>query len=164
MRDEEKRQKEAEIANKIAEMEAKFRTMEEEQDRLDMELPAYFAANKITFADQKNIFDEREREREAERIRLLRAHKVDKEKELQKRCQTVRARDPLLYRSQGRNSNPASSSRNPADSQQESDPKPWHAWQVEKPQFLLSASRSIGVLRVTSRSAGFRFDAFQAVR
>ena len=161
---EEKTQKETEKPNKIAEMVAMFKAMEEEQDKLDMQLPAYFVENKITAADQKKIYDEREMERETARIRLLRGLKVEREKELQKKCQTVRARDPMLYRSQGLNSILASNRRTPGNKQQvEADPKPWNAWQVEKPQFLLSASRSIGMLRASRRSTGFRFDAFQSV-
>ena len=150
--------KQNEKPTKIQEIKDRINVMESEQVAKDQ----VFAAINDDTSGKK--YAERAREREVERILLLRRLKLEKEKEWLEKSKTARASEPVLYRSHGPNSYSASKRPKSGNShQKETDPKPWNAWQVEKSQFLLSASRSIGVLRASSKSDGFRYDAFQPV-
>ena len=151
----EKAKKEAEKTTKIQEIQDN----EAEQEKKDQMVA------QINDETSATKYAERAKEREIDIILFIRHLKLEKENDRLEESKTARASEPVLYRSRGPNSYSASKQHKSANTHQsEADPKPWNAWQVEKSKFLLSASRSIGMLRTSKRSAGFRFDAFQAVR
>ena len=140
--------------------------IEPKQDQNDQELVQSTAQGEEKEEEVASVKKDAERanKKEVARILYLRSWKLENDKEWLEKSKTARASEPRLYRSHGPNSYSASKRPKSANShQREIDPKPWNAWQVEKSQFLLSASRSIGVLRASSKSEGFRFDAFQPV-